>query len=106
MKCSNLNHIDYKYFQGSNGPWFCISCGHEIFHLGTLTNKNLSMMINSSPTTVKNSDANINTSSSLALKHSANLSFLVNQFNNFSPEQKNEPENVVNIIMTLTNFKL
>ena len=53
------------------------------------------MKVTSSPTTVKNSDTNNITSSSLALKPSANLSLLFNQFNNFSPEQKNEPGNVV-----------
>ena len=21
IKCSNLNYIDYKYFQGNNNPW-------------------------------------------------------------------------------------
>ena len=55
-------------------------------------------MVNSSPTTIINNDVdatNIN-SISLVLKPSANLSLLFNQFNNFSPEQKNEPENVVN----------
>ena len=54
-------------------------------------------MVNSSPTTIKNNDAdatNIN-STSLVLKP-ANLSLLFNQFNNFSPEQKHDPENVVN----------
>ena len=65
--------------------------------------------LNSSPTTIKNNDVdatNIN-NTSLVLKSSANLSLLFNQFNTFSPEQKNKPENVVNsIIMTLTNFKL
>ena len=54
------------------------------------------MKVNSSPTTVKNSDANNITTSSLALKTSANPSLLFNQFNNFSPEQKNESENIVN----------
>ena len=44
-----------------------------------------------------NSDANhISSNSSLVLKPSANLSLLFNQFNNFSPEPKNEHENVVN----------
>ena len=55
-------------------------------------------MVNSSPTTIKNNGfyaTNIN-SNSLVLKPSANLSPLFNQFNNFYPEQKNEPENVVN----------
>ena len=55
------------------------------------------MMVNCSPTTVKNNDANkINNDGSLVLKLSANLSLLFSQFNEFSPEQKNEPENVVN----------
>ena len=47
-------------------------------------------------TTIKNSDANHSSSSSLALKPSENLSLLFSQFNNFSPEPKSEPENVVN----------
>ena len=93
MKRNNLNHIDYKFLQGSNDPWFCISCCNEIFPFGTLANKNFlsMMMVNASPTTNKNSDANptnIN-SISLVLKPSANLSLLFNQFNNISPEQKN-----------------
>ena len=24
MKCNKLNHIDYKYLQGSNNPWYCL----------------------------------------------------------------------------------
>ena len=46
-------------------------------------------VINSSRTTVKNSDGNDINSNSLALKPSENLSLLFNQFKNFSPEQKN-----------------
>lgn len=53
-------------------------------------------VINSSRTTVKNSDANDINSNSLALKPSENLSLLFNQFKNFSPKQKNQLENVVN----------
>ena len=109
MKCNNLNHIDYKYLQGSNDPWLCISCCNKIFPFGTLANKNFlfMMMVNPSPTNIKNNvyATSIN-STFIVLKPSANLSLLFNQFNNFYPEQKNEPENVVNYIMTLTNFKL
>ena len=55
------------------------------------------MISNCNPTTIKNSDANhISSSSSLALKASGNLSPLFNQFNNFSPEHKDEAENVAN----------
>ena len=50
------------------------------------------MMINSSPTTVKNSDTNNINSPSLTLKPSANLSLLFNQLNDFSPEQKNDTD--------------
>ena len=99
MKCNNLNHIDYKYLQGSNDPWFCISCCHEMFPLGTLTNKNFlsMMMVNSSPTTIRNDfDTNNINSTSLVSNRPANISLLFNQFNNFSPDQKNEPGNVVN----------
>ena len=114
MKCNNRNHTNYRYLQGSNDPWFCISSCNEIFPSGTLANKNFlsMMMVNSSPTTIKNNDvdvANIN-STSPVLKPSANLSLLFNQFNNFSSEQKNEPENVLNSIYCDincdTNFKL
>ena len=59
MKCNNLNHIDYKYLQGSSVAWFCISFCDEIFPFRILTNKNfLSMMSNCNPTTIKNTDAN------------------------------------------------
>ena len=54
-------------------------------------------MVNSSPTAISPTPnpTNIN-STSLVLKPSANLPLLFNQFNNFSPEQKKEPGNVVN----------
>ena len=88
MKCNNLNYSDCQYLQGSNDPWFCISCCNEIFLFEKLGNKNfLSMMkVNPSPTTVKCSDVNNINGASLALKVCANLSLLFNQFNNFSPE--------------------
>ena len=51
------------------------------------------MMVNSSPTAIKNNDVDATyiNSASLVLKPSANLSLLFNQVNNFSPEQKNDP---------------
>ena len=47
IKCNKLNHIDYKYLQGSNDRWYCISCCDEIFPFGTLTNKNFLSLANS-----------------------------------------------------------
>ena len=77
MNCNNLNHIDYKYLQGSIDPWLFISCFNEIFPFGKLADKNFlsMMMVNSNPTTIKNNDVdatNIN-GTSLVLKPSANL---------------------------------
>ena len=37
IKCNNLNHIDYKYLQGSNDPWYCLSCCSNIFPFGKQT---------------------------------------------------------------------
>ena len=100
IKCNNLNHIDYKYLQGSNDPWSCILCCDETFPFRTLTNKNFLSLANSSPNVdssfTNNSDTYINKSSSLPLKPSSDLSLLFNQFNNSSPEQRNNLENVVN----------
>ena len=98
IKCNKLSHIDYKYLQGSNDPWYCISCCDEILPFGTLTNKNFLSLVNPPPDDcfTNNSDAYISKNSSLSVKPSSDLSLLFNQFNNSSPEQKTDPENVVN----------
>ena len=100
IKCNKLNYIDYKYLQESSDPWYCISCCDGIFPFGTLTNKNFLSQANSPPHVddcfTNNSDTYISKNSSLSLKPSSDLSLLFNQFNNSSPEQKNDPENVVN----------
>ena len=97
IKCNKLNHIDYKYLQGSNDPWYCISCCDEILPFGTLTNKNLTM-VNPPPVPddhdcfTNNSDAYISKNSSLSLKPSLDLWLLQNN----SLQQETDPENVVN----------
>ena len=42
LKCNKLNHIDYKYFQVSRNPWFCLYCCSSIFPFGFLTSKDFS----------------------------------------------------------------
>ena len=85
MILGSASHVVMKFFH---------------FPFGILSNKNfLSTISNCNPTTIKNSDANhISSSNSLALKPSANSlkSLLFNEFYNFSPEPKNEPEKAVN----------
>ena len=96
-----MRHTDYKYPQGSNDPWYCISCCDEILPFGTLTNKNFLSMVNPPVPDYHNCftnrmDAYISENSSLSLKPSSDLSLLFNQFNNSSPEQKTDTKNVLN----------
>ena len=49
IKCNKLNYNDYKYLQGFNDPWYCISCCEEICLFGTLSKKNLLSLANPPP---------------------------------------------------------
>ena len=97
-----MNHIDYKYLQGYNNPWYCIPCCDEILAFGTLTNKNMLSSVNPPPAFddddcfTNNSYAYTSKTSSLSLKPFSDLSLLFNQSSNSSSEQKTNPENVVN----------
>ena len=93
LKCNKLNHIDYKYLQGSSDPWFCLYCCSTIFPFGLLSNKEfLSISLYS-----RNVSENVSSKkSSMHLTPPPNLALLFNQFNNTSPEQNVDPENVVN----------
>ena len=93
VKCNKLNHIDYKYLQGSNEPWYCLYCCSKIFPLGTLTNKDFIASITNSLSQQGSDNEN---ESLLSLKPSSELALLYNQFNNTSSEKHNDPENVVN----------
>ena len=57
IKYNKLNHIDYKYLEGSNEPWYCLSCCSKIFSFGTLTNKDfipsISNSLNNEPRVMK-----------------------------------------------------
>ena len=34
-----VHHVDYKYLQGPNDPWYSLSSCSKIFPFGTLTSK-------------------------------------------------------------------
>ena len=91
LRCNKLNLVDYKYLQGSTDPWFCLSCCSTILPFGNLTDKDFSCSILN-----KNYIEISNKNSSVLLKPPPNLELLLNQFNNSSPEQQNDPENVAN----------
>ena len=87
VKCNKLNNIDYEYFQGSNEPWYCVSCCSKILPFGTLTNKDFIPFITNSLSQQGTKSDNDN-ESLLSLKPPSNLALLYNQFNNTSPEKK------------------
>ena len=89
LKCNKLNHNGYKYLQGSSDPWFCLYCCSTIFPFGFLSNRFFICF--------KNVSENVSSkNSSIHLTPPPNLALLFNQFNNTSPEQNVDPENVVN----------
>ena len=94
IKCNNHNYPDYRYLQNSNESWYCIECCNKIFPFNSLSsNKNF---VASCTNTDNNSthwiDFENDHNSSLSLKPSSNLELLVNQFNNATPENCNDPE--------------
>ena len=98
IKCNNLNYLDYRYLQNCDESWYCIECCSSIFPFNSLSsNKNFLTCCTSN-----DSDSNFiqlkelenDHNSSLLLKPSPNLELLVNQFNNATPENNNDPEKI------------
>ena len=87
MKCNKLNHIDYKYLQGSNDPCYCLPCCSKIFCFGTLTNKDAISSITATNSFSQGTNSDNDKESLLSLKPS-DLALLYNQFNNTSPKKK------------------
>ena len=88
MKCNNLNHIDYKYLQGSNDPWYYLSCCSNIFPFGTQTNKDFISSITTTNSFSQSTSSDNDKESLLSLKPLSDLALLYNQFNNTSPKKK------------------
>ena len=85
--------MDYKYQQGCNEPWYCLSCTNTLFPFGNLNNQNFLTFISNKNTITNNETKNLN--SSLLLKPPRDLTLLCNQFKNAIPENRSDPENVV-----------
>ena len=96
IKCKNLNYLDYRYLQNSNESWYCIECCSTIFPFNSLSsNKNfLDCCMNTDNNSTHWIDLENDHNSSLSLKPSSNLELFVNQFNNATPENSNDPEKV------------
>ena len=96
IECNNLNCLDYRYLQNSNESWYCIECCSAVFPFDFLfSNKNfLACCTNADNNNSHLIDLENDHNSSLSLKPSSDLECLVNQFNNATPENSNDPEKV------------
>ena len=93
IKCNHLNYMDYKYLQYCNKPWYCLSCTNTFFLFGNLNNQNFLNFIGNNNTITSSETKNLN--SYLLLKPLPDLALLFDQFNNAIPENRSDPENII-----------
>ena len=91
LKCNYLNYVDSQYIKFSNKTWHCYNCSKDLFPFTTINNFRLYSLF--SDRFSCNSDSN---ESCLTLKPPKNLSHFFNEFNSFSSDVNNTPENVIN----------
>ena len=60
IKCNHLNHIDCKYFQSCNEPWYCLSCTTMLFPFGNMKNQKFLGFINNNDNNDNNNNNNNN----------------------------------------------
>ena len=95
IKCNNLNYLDYRYLQNCDESWYCIECCSTIFPFNSLSsNKNfLAYCTNTDSNITQWKDLENDHNNSLSLKPSK-LELLLNQFNNATPQNGNDPEKI------------
>ena len=91
LKCNYLNYVDFQYVRFSNKRWYCYNCNKDLFPFTAINNFKLYSLL--SYKFYCNSDSN---ESCLTLKPPKNLPLLFNEFNSFSSDINNTPENVIN----------
>ena len=91
LKCNYLNYVDSQYIKFPNKTWHCYNCSKDLFPFTTINDFKLYFLL--SDRFYRNSDSN---ESCLTLKLPKNLSHLFNEFNSFSFDINNTPENVIN----------
>ena len=96
IKCNILNYLDYRYLQNGKKFWHCIESLSTIFSFNSLSsNKNfLSCCTNIDNNTTQWIDLENDHNNSLLIKSSSNIELIVNQFNNATPENSNDPKKV------------
>ena len=98
IKCNNLNYLDYRYLQNCDESWYCIDCCSTIFPFNSLSSKKTFLTCctntDSSITHTLWKDLENDHNSSLSLKPYSKLELLVNEFNNATLENDNDPEKI------------
>ena len=98
IKCNNLNYLDYRHLQNCDESWYCIDCCSTIFPFNSLSsNKNFLSYCTNTASSITHTlwkDLENDHNSSLSLKPSSKLEVLVNQFNNATSENDNDPEKI------------
>ena len=82
-----------KCLKCSNESWYCLSCTNTLFPFGNLNSLNLLNFIGNNNTITSTETKNLN--SFLLLKPPPHLALLFNQFRNAIPENRSDPENVI-----------
>ena len=85
IKCNKCNYLEYRYVQNCDKSWYCIDCSAQNF---------LACCTNTDNNITHWRDLEHDNDSSLSLKPFWNLELLVNQFNNATPENSNDPEKI------------
>ena len=91
LKCNYLNYVDSQFIKFSNITWHCSNCSKDLFPFTAINNFKLYSLF--SGRFYCNSDSN---ELGLTLKPPKKLSHLFNEFNSFSSDINNTPENVIN----------
>ena len=91
LKCNFLNYVDFQYIKFLNKTCHCYNCSKDLLPFATRNNFKLYSLLNDRFHC--NSDSN---ESWLTLKPPKSLSHLFNEFNSFSSDINNTPENVIN----------
>ena len=94
IKCNNLNYLHYRYHQNCDESWYSIAqnLAAKCFLSALSSNKNVLAYCTSTDSNITwRKDLENDHNSSLSLTRS-NLELLVNQFNNATQENNNDPE--------------
>lgn len=95
---NDLNYVYYKSLQGSNDPWYCITCSSSLFPFSCLNNNAFSYLLIQNNNSSQCKSSCIDKSSSLLLKPSPNLSSVVDQLNNSNTLDSSDSKNLENIV--------